>query len=97
MLLLIDLALFQHYSVLTTVQAVHLVVILIWQFGGFSSNRQIKITANTVVLSQVLTMNELICQTKCLPICFSSQTAKLNVRQMYHSYGMFYCSTAESV
>ena len=34
--------------------AVHLVVIFIWQFGGFSSNRQIKIIANTVVLSQVL-------------------------------------------
>ena len=33
---------------------VHLAVILIWQFGRFSSNRQIKITANTVVLSQVL-------------------------------------------
>ena len=32
---------------------VHL-VILIWLFGGFSSNRQIKITANTVVLSQIL-------------------------------------------
>ena len=29
-------------------------VILIWGFGGFSSDRQIKITANTVVLSQVL-------------------------------------------
>ena len=33
---------------------VHLVVILIWQFGGFNSNCQMKITANTVVLSQVL-------------------------------------------
>ena len=33
---------------------VHLVVILIWRFGGFSSDRQIKITANTVVLSQIL-------------------------------------------
>ena len=32
----------------------NLVVILIWQFGGFSSDHQIKITANTVVLSQVL-------------------------------------------
>ena len=29
-------------------------VILIWQFGGFSPNRQIKITTNTVVLSRVL-------------------------------------------
>ena len=37
-----------------TVYAVHLAVILIWRFGGFSSDRQIKITANTVVLSQVL-------------------------------------------
>ena len=31
-------------------------------------------------------MNELICQTKYPPICFSSQIA--NVRQMYYSYGM---------
>ena len=37
-----------------TVYAVHLAMILIWRFGGFSSDRQIKITANTVVLSQVL-------------------------------------------
>ena len=29
-------------------------VILIWRFGKFSSDHQIKITANTVVLSQVL-------------------------------------------
>ena len=33
-------------------------------------------------------MNELILQTKYPPICFSSQIAKLNVRQMYHSYGI---------
>ena len=38
----------------TTVYAVHLVVILIWRFGGCSSYCQIKITANTIVLSQVL-------------------------------------------
>ena len=37
-----------------TVYAVHSVVILIWQFGRFSSNHQIKITANSVVISQVL-------------------------------------------
>ena len=43
-------------------------MILIWQFGGFSSNRQIKIT---VVLSQVLinSNNE------------QSLSAKLNIRQ----------------
>ena len=40
--------------IIYTVYAVHLAVILIWQFGGFSSDRQIKITANTVVLSEVL-------------------------------------------
>ena len=33
---------------------VHLAMILIWRFGGFSSDRQIKITANTIVLFQVL-------------------------------------------
>ena len=33
---------------------VRLVVILIWWFGRFSSDHQIKITVNTVVLSQVL-------------------------------------------
>ena len=38
----------------TTVYAVHLAVILIWRFGGFSFDHQIKITTNTVVLSQVL-------------------------------------------
>ena len=37
-----------------TVCVVHLAVILIWRFGRFSSDLQIKITANTVVLSQVL-------------------------------------------
>ena len=37
-------------------------------------------------------MNELIRQTKCLPICFPSQTAKFNVCQMYHSYGIKYTS-----
>ena len=36
------------------VYAVHLVVILIWRLGRSSSDRQIKITANTVVLSEVL-------------------------------------------
>ena len=74
-----------------TVYAVHLAVILIWRFGRFSSDYQIKITANIVVLSQalILMMNELIRQTKCLPICFPSQTAKLNVCQMYHSYGIY--------
>ena len=70
---------------------VYLTVILIGQFGGFSSSCQIKITANTIVLSQVLMMNELIRQTKYPPICFSSQIAKLNVRQMYHSYGRYIC------
>ena len=43
--------------------------------GRFSSNCQIKITANADVLSQVLinlTMNEFIRLTKYLPICFSS-------------------------
>ena len=35
-------------------------------------------------------MNKLIRQAKCSPICFPSQIAKLNVRQMYHSYGMYY-------
>ena len=74
-----------------TIYVVHLAVILIWRFGGFSSDRQIKITANTVVLSQVL-INSNSEQAyppnyKCPPICFSSQTAKLNVHQMYHSYG----------
>ena len=39
---------------LYTVYAVHLAVILIWRFGGFSSDSQIKITANTVVLFEVL-------------------------------------------
>ena len=34
----------------------------------------------------ILMMNELFCQTKYPPICFYSQTAKLNVCQMYHSY-----------
>ena len=71
---------------------IHLAVILIWWFGGFSSGHQIKITANTIVSSQILInsneMNELICQTKYQPICFSSQIAKLNVLQMYHSYGI---------
>ena len=46
-----------HYAVFfvtRTVHVVHLVVILIWLFGGFSSDRQIKITANAVVLSEVL-------------------------------------------
>ena len=33
-------------------------------------------------------MNELIRQTKYPPICFPSQITKLNVRQLYHSYGM---------
>ena len=42
---------------MNTVCVVHLAMILIWQLGGFSSNRQIKITANTVVLSQVLLIN----------------------------------------
>ena len=41
-------------NVVRTVYAEHLAVILIWRFGRFSSDRQIKITANTVVLSQVL-------------------------------------------
>ena len=47
---------------------VHLAVILIWRFGRFSSNRQIKIT---VVLSQVLinSNNE------------QSLSAKLNISQ----------------
>ena len=67
----------------------NLAVILIWRFGRFSSDRQIKITANTVVLSQVLMMNELIRQTKYPPICFSSHINKLNVHKMYHSYGIF--------
>ena len=72
---------------------VHLVVILIWQFGGFSSDRQIKITANTVVLSQVLVNSndeQASLPTKCSAICFPSQIAKLNVCQMFHSYGMYY-------
>ena len=33
---------------------VYAVPLAVWRFGGFSSNRQIKITTNTVVLSQVL-------------------------------------------
>ena len=70
---------------------VNLVVILIWRFGGFSSDRQIKITANTVALSQVLINSNgeqaYIHQTKYPSTCFSSQIAKLNVSQMYHPYG----------
>ena len=55
---------------------------LIWQFGEFSSNHQIKITANTVVLSQVLIrldlmMNELICLTKYPLICFPPKSPNL--------------------
>ena len=61
---------------LDTVQVVHLAVILIWWFDRFSSNHQTKITANTIVLCQVLTVNELIRQTKYPPICFSSLISK---------------------
>ena len=37
--------------------------------GRFSSDCQSKATTNTIVLSQILTVNELIRQTKYPPIC----------------------------
>ena len=54
-----------------TIYMVHLAVILIWQFGGFSSYRQIKITANSVVISQILINSN----------SERSLSAKLNIRQ----------------
>ena len=54
------------------------------------------VTAAINVISRDLAMNELIRQTKCLPICFPSQTTKLNVCQMYHSYGTYVVTLALS-
>ena len=42
------------YCTLPYNYTLRLVMILIWRFGGFSTDCQIKITANTVVLSQIL-------------------------------------------
>ena len=66
-----------------TVYTVPLAVILIWRFGGFSSDLQIKITANIVVLSQVLiNSND---EQACPPICFPSQIAKLSAKCTTHT------------
>ena len=64
-------------------------VILIWRFGGFVLNRQIKsppilFLDGTVEVSYGNPWP--IRQTKCSPICVCCLIAKLNVRQMYHLY-----------
>ena len=87
-------------SNICTIGVVHLVVILIWWFGGFSSNCQIKITTNTVVLSQILINSNhkwAYRPTKYPPVLFFSQSTDFNVCQMYHSYSIFNCGPQQSL
>ena len=75
-----------------TIYAVHLVVILVWQFGF---DRQIQYTSTLIVVMCIMRISQAIythyCsfrQTKFPPICITFRFAKLDVHQIYCVYGM---------